>query len=331
MFSSSKKSKTVIKISDNELSFLTLSKNNYGFFIENHDSIVLPAGIIRRGEILKADIFSTMLKKIKKQIQNNDIDILIPHEHFIFHDGELETENKKQPIKKRVKNYFLKRIESDPWQKTHVCEFQLHHSEKKDLVSFNCLPKEIQKSYVHVCKKSGLNMTSINSDILSFGQIVNTGSLLYIDHLSSRVVEFKNGMYVNHKTFELSYKKLTEDIMKNISLTQKEALELLSKYGLLRTHPDEKVYKRIIRATNPLLDFFKKSKSKSVSDIFILYGDIFIPGMADSISQSIKKTVTEINIFKHPKYTFEDILSLHKKDSYKYQPHIAQALRYWNK
>lgn len=331
MFSSQKQSKTVIRISDEELSFLSLSKNKNGFFVENYDAIILPPGIIERGEILKADIFSTMLKKIRKQIQNNNIDILLPHESFLFHDGELEPETKKQPIKKRIKNYFSKRMESDPWQKTHVCESQLHYSENKDLISFNCLPKEVQNSYIHICKKSGLNVVSIHSDVLSFGHIIETGSLLYIDHFASRIIEFKNGMYISHKTFELSYKKIAEDIMKNISLSKEKALELISKYGLLRTHSDEKVYKRIIRTTNPLLDFFKKSKSKSTSNVFIAYGDIAIPGLADSISQVVKKNVTDVNIFKQPQYMFQDFLSLHKKDSYKYQPHIAQALLMWKK
>jgi hypothetical protein len=119
--------------------------------------------------------------------------------------------------------------------------------------------------------------------------------------------------------------------MKNVSLDQGSALGILKKYGVLRTHKDEQVYKRLIRSLTPLLDFFKKRKVKTAADIFVLYKEIPIPGFADTISHVAGSHVKDLDIFGFEGYTFQDILQLHKNDSYRYQSHIAQALRFWKK
>lgn len=333
MFSQKKQSKSVIKITDTNISYLTLKKNNQGFFVDQHDTIDIPTGIIERGEILKADIFSQITKKIQKNIDNKNVDILLPHDFFLFNETILPTQKKSMTLKKRIKEYFSNLSDTESWQKTHVCEFESFNIDQKESVLFTCLPKDIQKSYIHIFKKSGLNIHSINSDIIALGHVISekNSSLIYLSDKNSRVIDFKKGMYVGHKTFQLSYRQFTEDIIKNITLSDDEALRILGKYGVLRTHKDPAVYKRLSRSMGPLLDYFKKRKSKNELTIYVAFEHMLVKGFADALSYSTRTKVNNFDIFSVDNITFQDVLQLHKKDSYHYQSHIAQALRFWKK
>jgi hypothetical protein len=119
--------------------------------------------------------------------------------------------------------------------------------------------------------------------------------------------------------------------MKNASITPEQALKILKKYGVLRTHKDEQVYTRIHRSLDSLLDYFKKKKTTSKSNISLIYSALPIQGFADELSYSATQKVRDFNIFDIKEYSFTEILSLPKKDSYYYQSHIAQALRFWKK
>jgi Tfp pilus assembly PilM family ATPase len=61
------KSKTIISLHDNKIQYLTLAKNEYGFYVENYDSAELSDGIMKNGEILKAEFLSKILSKIQKK------------------------------------------------------------------------------------------------------------------------------------------------------------------------------------------------------------------------------------------------------------------------
>ncbi|MCI5050796.1 MAG: pilus assembly protein PilM [Candidatus Pacebacteria bacterium] len=331
MFSQKKTSKSIIKITDTHISYLTLVKNKFGFFIDNHEMIDLPEGIIVRGEILKADVFSNIIKKMKKHFSNTLVDVILPHDYFLCKDGILDTEDTSKDIKKRIKEYFKGLSKTEDWQRTHVCEFDAFSLGKHETVLFRCLPKDVQKSYVHVLKKSGLKIQSINSELLAYGHLFpdDQVSMIHLGEKRTRVIDFKKGMYTGHKTFALSYEQLHQDIMKNVSLEKDEAEKILNKYGVLRTHKDPQVYARLMRSLTPLLEFFKKRKNKKTMRTIVTFDNMPVLGLADHVSHATHTSVENLNLFALPKYLFQDILTLHKNDSYQYQSHIAQALEYF--
>jgi Tfp pilus assembly PilM family ATPase len=331
MFSQKQQSKIVIKVSDSELSYISLRKNKLGFFIDQFETIELPEGIIKDGEILKADIFSKLLKKIEKKLINKHINILLPHESFLCNAGTLKNSEKKIATKIRIKEYLENISETENWQKTHVHESEIFHFGIKDRVLFTCLSKDIQKSYVHVFKKSGLKVDSLNSELLAFGHMFDAdfSSVIFVNQNVTRIVDFRKGMYIADKTFQVSYQQLIENIIKSVHSEHTYAENILVKYGILRTHRDPQVYKRIMRSFGPLFDFFKKSKSKNESSIALVYSRFPLLGLADAVSQTTHTHVHDFNVFGNKNYVFEEVLSLHKNESYAYQPHIAQALKLW--
>jgi len=333
MFSTKKQSKSVIKITDTHISYITIQKEKSLFSIDKYEIIDIPEGIIKYGEILKADIFSKKIKEIQEKIENKNVDVLLSHDLFLSHHGILGAKDQKQKPKKRIKNYLHNFSQVEPWQKSHICEFETFTFDKKEHVLLTCLQKDIQSSYFHLFKKSGLTIASINSDMLAFGHLFSEGqsSVVCINDKDSCVIDFKDGMFIGHKEFQLSHAHLINDIMKDVSINKEESLRVLEKYGVLRTHKDERVYKRLHRSLASLLDYLKKRKTKPKSKISVIYTTLPIKGLSDELSYSAGENVDDFNIFNIKKYTFKEILSLVKKDSYYYQSHIAQALRFWKK
>ena len=330
--SSKVKSKTVIKISDTYISLLTLKKNNHGFFVDYHEKIKLPKQMIHRGEILNIDALLTIFIRMKKNIDNKHVDVLFSHDYFLLSDCTLDPINKKKNLKKRIREYFKSLNISESWHKTHVCEFTKHQLKEDEKVIFHCLPKDLYESYTHLFKKAGFIVSSMNSDILCFDHVLGKErvSLIVISDENIRVAEFRDGVYFSHKIFQASSNQCIQEIAKHINVSFEEASKIFDKYGVLRLHKDAKVYKNLIRSLSTLTEFISKRKIKEKSHISVIFESGFIPGFVDLIKKSTPKNVFSFNVLTMSKFNFHDILSLHQKDSYHYQGHIAQALKEWN-
>lgn len=337
MFSRKKvDTKTVLKISDTSVSFVTLKKNEGGFFVHHYEDVALVPGTIVRGEILRAEFLSKILKKIASTLDDTRVDVILPHEYFLLSQGFLSENTKKQKAEKRIKAYVADNKQSEPWHSDHVCEFEIFESKDTDKVEFTCLPKDIHHAYTHVLSKAGFQTVTLSSDILCFSHIFNTdrSALISLSHDNTRVVEFKEGRYMSHKTFEVSYQSVYKDIISHLKAPRQKAIDIAREYGFLRAHKDEKLFRQLIKSASPMLDFLhkkktsaKKKSSSGTNQMHVIFNDQPLPGFADMIAQKINIPVNHVDVLKNPRYIFQDVLSLHRNDSYQYQAHIAQALK----
>lgn len=322
---------TVIHVTDDVLSYVTLDRNAHGFFIVDHEYIELPKETIVRGEILKADLLGQILKKMRANIPNATIDVLLPHEYFLCDMANLKKTSSRVSLKKRVLAHL--KDSHLPWRTTHVCEFRTHTTGDKDTIVFVCLPAEVQKSYTHVLERSGFVVRSISSDILAFGHLVGTErtSLVVVGRDAIRIAEFKDGVYVSHKTFQASYNQCIESIKSVLKISHDDAQRIFDKYGLLRAHKDEHVYRRLVRSMSPVVDFMSQRKIKGASQVRVVFLDTPILGFIDWLVKTLNVHVTELDVLKTNIFTFQDVLTLHRDESYQYQSLIAQALARYKK
>lgn len=326
------KNKSVISIADHSLSYLTLEKKPDGFSIIDHEIIELPEGIVSEGHILKADVLYKILKKIADKIKNKNIDLILDQELFVFSRTILDENSKKQSLKKRIKTYFKNHPEKQSWQDTHVCEFSLHPSAEKEHVLFTCLPVELQSGYTHIFKKAGFSIGSFAPSLKALGHFCTAEKelLVHIDKNAIRVIEYMQGMYVSHKTFASSYPQFIKDILKNITLSEDHAKNILAEHGFLRSHKDEKVYKQLIRSLSPLIQFMTQKKAKRFNQISVIFADYPLPGFTDLLQKNFNVPTRHLDILTTEKYSFQEVLSLHKNETYPYQISIAQALQHWS-
>lgn len=326
--------KTVVAIDDTSLSYVTVQKNAGGYDIVGYGNANLPEGVVVRGEILKADFLATALGKIRKSISSPLVDVLIPHEYFVCSNIPLMPPLKKQSIKDRVQQYFHNQDNPAPWQQTHVCEFSsVTKAGDKDHVLLRCLQKDIYRSYDYVARQAGLTMNAISSEILAYDHLIPNDRVFFValhQHYCL-VVEFKNGIYTSMKKFQVSYEQFKRDIKKNISTSDAEADKILKKYGVLRAHKDERVYRRLQQSLTPLLDYLSKRKISDQYTILVTFDDVPVAGFVDAISQASGAECYELDIIATSQFNFADILSLHRNESYQFSALIAQALKMWKK
>ena len=329
MLSRTSKHTNVIYITDDTLSYLTLSTSPRGFFISAHDTVELPMGTIKSGEILRADLFTKILKKLSRHLNGTHVDILLPHEYFLCTDAVLETSSKKQSLRKRVQKYLDTSGRNLSWRSTHVCECNPYPTLHHDRVLFTGLPKHIHSMYTHCAREARLTIDSFNSDLLAFAHLLegNRVSVVNVTRNTIRVAEFDHGMYVNHKTFEASYQGLVTDIQDMLNVSTAEGHTILQKYGVLRAHKDERVYKKLLRSLSPLIEFLTKRKIKRDASVTVIFTYKPLLGFVDLLKSRIRSDIRECDIVYTDHATFQDVLTIHRSDVYAYQPLIAQALK----
>lgn len=313
MFFTRQHVKTVISVSDDVIASLTLAKNSQGFFVQSHEEYKLPEGTIVNGEILKADIFSTRLKKISEGLKNKNIDIILPYNNFAFTGAEFKKTNNKKQLKKNIRNYFATTSDRQSWFQTHVCEYSVYQRNNKDYVVFHCLPQDIFQSYFFLFQQAGMTVQAIIPDILSYDHFFTKEKtkVLYIGEHETRLIEYTNGIFTQSKVFEFSYTTARQYIMKLTKMDVKDANKILEKYGFLRSHPDEKVYRKLTRSLNPLLEVLQKTKSKSSTEIVLIFEKTPILGIADILGKTTQLPIREFDIVNQSQYPFHEVLSIH--------------------
>lgn len=334
MFSRKKQYKTVLQITDTMITSLTLGKDTKGFFIHDHQSLKLPEGVIVHGEILKAEMLSTRLKKIVLSYkEQGTVDIIFPYENFTYASALLEKSSSRKNIKTRIREYFKKTPGTELWRQTHVCEFSHHPHEEKERIVFRCLPQDIFNSYFFLFKKFGFRVGSITSDVLAFDHLFDAERTrtLFVGEQSTRLVEYHQGMYTQSKSFQFSYEQLRKDIMSYTKMNELDANKVLERYGLLRSHPDEKVYKKLVRSLGPLLEVIQKTKLKQTSHVALVFEQTPLKGISDIIEKTTGLATDDFDILKQKKYSFHDVLTVHRKKLHNFYPHIAQALKSFKK
>ncbi|MCA9351444.1 hypothetical protein KC929_01550 [Patescibacteria group bacterium] len=319
-----KASRTVVLITDTHIAYLTLANNGRGFFVVAHDWSPLPEGVVVRGEILKAEVLKKILEKIAKKVQVKKVDLILPHEYFFTTSVSLGEG--RGTLEKRLAK--IARDQDLAWYRTHHIELYPYKENDKDQALCVGLPKEVASSYRHVFARAGLEVLSFQSHYLAFGPIVPKGrvSQVIVGETSTEIVEFKDGIYQSSKTFASSYRDFIESVVDVLSITEPKAREIFARYGVLRAHRDERVYRKVTKSMSPVIEFITQRGMKEGSSLVVTFLDLPIRGYVDALGKVVGDAAGELYVIKHPRYQFQDVLTLHRDDSYRYQPLIAQAM-----
>ncbi len=321
MTASTKKT-MVISLHDTSIKYILLAKNEYGFYIDRYDHASIEEGVIKNGEILQAEFLVKILKKIKKDVGFSMLNLILPHSYFLFDIHQITITHKKESkIKKSIKKYLKEHTQDISWLVSHAYEYNIFGDTEKKSVLFRALPQEIYRSYEYVFKKAGFTLQSIQSELLSFTPFFidhKRVSQIFVDDFDTYVLEYKNGVFVSDKRFGFSYHQCIQDIEKNVHIERAKAQEILDKYGVLQTHPDTKVLRRLERSMSQLFDFFRGRKIREEHAVFVHFSHRPIKGLSDRLRKLLRTPIFDLSVLDSPKFSFQDVLSIHKKESYDY-------------
>jgi Tfp pilus assembly PilM family ATPase len=326
------KGKTIISLHDDKIQYLTLAKNEYGFYVENYDSAELSDGIIKNGEILKAEFLSKILSKIQKKINTKHMQLILPHSYFLFDLHNIKDKKEKIKNKKRfIKKYLKENINKLSWVTTHSYEYDFFEKGKKVSILFRALQQDMYRSYEHVFKKAGFSIDSIHSELVSYSDFFKKEkkvTQIFVDNKSTYVLSYSDGVFMSEKKFNFSYNVCFDNIRKNTKGSEEYVKKILEKYGVLKTH-DKEVLRSIEKSMMPVFSYLKKKNIKD-ENVFVHFRNQPIKGFSDRLRKLLKSDVYDLCVLCSAKYTFQDVLSIHKRDSYEYEPLIARALSIFN-
>jgi hypothetical protein len=332
MFSKKITTKSVIALSDENISYVTLEKDLQGLFtITSFEKASLESGIIKKGEILQADLLEKIFSKIRLSISNKEVSLILPHEYFSFHTIVSYEPKKNQSPEAWFQEYKKKHIKEESWLSDYEFTYFAAVPEYKELHVAG-IPNELFRSYQHVMKKSGFLLAECTSDVfilLSLAHHERDIISIFSDD-ALRLVECKNGIITNTKKFELSYHQYISDIEKILAVSKEQAEKIFNDYGLLRTHKDEAVYRKLHKSTSPLLQYLVHKKNLFDTHLSLVFLKKPILGMDDTLASFVGGNIKTFYPLTK-KNGFREVLSIHKDESYSYIPHIVQALKFFQK
>lgn len=334
MFRSKKREVPVrVAITDTSITYLTLDRDNQGFFVVSYGSLPLDEGTVVKGEVCKAKSFVTTLKQVVSLVTKNlpertspQYTLLLPHENFLHTHVSFPYDVEEKNLSRNFKSFLLEHDDRYPWVRTHY--YLSSFDDSTDGVYVRALDKERYGSYYLLAHEAGIGRVSIESvlhGITSFLPQKERCSVILFEEEVSRILEYERGYYLRERKFQVSYRHLAQAIAKHIQVERSEGQQILDTYGVSRAHKDPKVFSQMMRSVSPLLDFLRKKKSVSQTFTYIWYLGTPLAGMADLLEKRLGGNVIELDIFNSP-YQFHEVLSLPREESNKYALLIASAV-----
>lgn len=335
MFSfSTPKVQVVIAITNSDIRYVIVDKDSDGFFVVHHEEAELPEGIIEKGEILRAEALSSILKKVNGNIMTHlpakkkaVYSLLLPHHYFRFETLSLQDPLPQKNTQQYLAQYLNDNSETYPWVTNHTYSF--HYNEEDQEVYIEALNSDMYTSYETLLTTSGYKDVAITSNTTACGFLLShhkTAQMVLFGEESSYLIGYRNGYRVSSQKFEISYRRFVAEIVKGLSIDKERARKIIREYGVSRAHKDERVYTQLMRSLTPLLDILRKKKTSAKYPLYVWYLDTPIVAMEEVIEKRVNINVTELNPFALPGYSFHEVLTLHKQESYRYSLLVAHAL-----
>lgn len=242
---------------------------------------------------------------IDAKITTNDVNIAIPENHAftkVIEMPVLSDHELSNAIYWEAEQYIPVPLESVTlaWSKLQVIKNIL--PEEKMQILLVAAPKEIIKRYQTILDLAGLNVVSIETEILAIirGLIIKnnapTSLILNIGAMSTTLGIVKNGFLVFNYSIPLGGVALTRSIASDFGLQLSQAEEYKRVYGLSDKNFGGKVRIAIEPILTALLTEIKKAitfyteqyKSDSqISQMLITGGSASLPGLAVYFAQNL--------------------------------------------
>lgn len=334
MFKSSRyQPRVIFAVNDHRIQYLILDHDDQGFFIVHHDEAELPEGIVSKGEVLRAEAFSEILRKAKKDIKEKltssgfNLIVLLDSDYVDITTIKLPDFEEKNDAGKQLRSYLNKHREDYTCLDTHYYYVRQHN---QGVFHVELIEKHHYESYQTLFDVAGFSRPSIYSQMYPVGDFVyeSTGVIfvLLFEKSFTRVIEYQDGKLIKSKKFECSFDQIMKDISRNISVELPEARKIMNTFGVSRSHRDEKVYRRIIRSMTPLLDYLRRRKGIAKIPLYTWYTDIPLVGMEDLLHKRLGSRVEILDPLEAKKERVHEVLSLPKEESYRYSLLLAAGL-----
>ena len=325
---------TSISITDTHVHYLTLVQGEAGLFVLTNEVAELPEKVVVNGEILQARTLGDVLHIVKTTVENvlkehkytgHNYTVLLPHTYFLHTQVHVEGISQKKKPQRELASYLNEHLDQYPWVKNHtyISAFD------GDVAHIEALSHEHYKSYATLLESHGYQNFEIISDIAHLGTLVNSHARCYVvmfNQNETELIEYRNGTYEDKESFDISLKEMVATVKKQLATDEVFAQKVVDQYGVSRAHPEEKVFSHLRRATTEIIDTLRKKKGITSIPVALYFRTKPVVGMVDLLTNTLRTQVSELDPLNHENYRFAEVLTLHRGDTYQYNPLIVEAM-----
>ena len=333
-----------LDISDRKLRLVALKTKKNKAIIIGASEIDLPAGLIKDGEIVENDKVKTYLKKLiqatrpKRRFGKEVIACLPERKSFIKVISMPDEEINSKKVYHELKNHLphqLNEVYID-WQKLNNDNTVLVGASTRNTVD----------SYLSVISSANLMPVVLEIESVAIargllpGSLTSSAPLIIVDIGRARstfILYDKNTIYFTSSTKKFCGDLLTQNIKKELSVSEQEADTLKQKVGYDTKNWDGKIDKAMMEPANQLIKLIKQistfycqhyQNTHQIGKILLTGGGAKIPGLTSIISRD---TSIECKLIV-PRVEIPSSIAkiVNKQTIYSYTTAIGLALRETN-
>lgn len=337
-----------VDISDSSIHFIKLLDKQEGKIPIKFGSCHISDGIISKGEIQDVKALSEALKKLKKE---QDIDFvrasLSEEKAYLFQTqipDNMEDKDIRNILEFKLEEYVpmspseaIFDYEALPERKDH-----LNHID----VEVAVYPKQTIEKYTSAFHEAGLIPLSFEIEAQAIARAVirkgDDGTYMIIDFGKTKTgLSIVSGGILNFtSTIEAEKDKLSDAIIKHLSVSEKEVDNIKNEEGLIKTKNNKELFAALSGVAESLKDDIDKhyrywktrldEKGNHVSPIekiILCGGNSNLAGLPEFLSGSLMIPVERANVWTNT-FSFDDFIpEIRRSKSFSYATAIGLALR----
>lgn len=334
-----------LDISDTSIKWVELVEGTRGLEIGVHGSARLLDGVVEEGVVKDAKALADALNKLRKELGGAKyVHASLPEEAgYIFSMNVPDADDREQVIQ-MIEFELEGRV---PLKISHaVYDYDaVGQTENGIEISVSVFPEKVVAGYVEACSLAGIELRSLEIESSSVGRAA-------IDENSSEVslvVDFgrartgfailKGQVPIFTSTVSVGGNKLTETVMKALSVDEESASQFKDDIGLSATEGD-KVYQAVLGTAATLSDEIlrhyrywdtrrnqKGERVTPVARVLLAGGSATMKGLPEYIASRVQAPTELVNVWKNVNSFDQYIPPIDYKQSFGFATAIGLALR----
>jgi len=332
-----------LDISDESIKYAELVKEKRGIKVGHYGELKVPTGVIESGKIKDKKGIQSVLVSLKQKEGMRSVRVSLPEEQMYLFNLKLEKAglaSVREAIELSLEEYV-----PVPAQEVIFDYSVLSEDEQNLKLQVAAIPKNIIEEYLDIFKNAGIRALSFELEAQSIARCVikkkDPSTYMIVDFGKKRTGIFivSDGVVLFTSTFNVGGAMLTNTVQKELNISQEEAEQRKTKFGLKRDVENEKMYSVLLNSISVLRDelvkhllYWHTHKDEEgrdrpkVKKIILCGGDANLIGLTDYLSISMKMEVELANVWLNILDTEKDIPELGQVDSLAFAPALGLAL-----
>lgn len=318
-----------IDISDGSIRFVEIVEIQGEKRLGRFGKIKLPAGILKRGEIINRQKLIEILNSIKKEYKFNFLRVSVAENNsYIFKTNISKTENMpREEILARLRFKLEENVPIKPEEA--VFDFDIISADKDNLnLVVSVLPKKIIDSFISVFEEVGIKILSFEIEGQALARSLipkgDKGNFMIVDFRNTRIgISIVRDEIVHFtSTLDIGENDLISSIEKTLGINKEVAEKIKNERGFIKQSSKDEVFFAMLKTASLLKEEINKyliywhnhkdnknqnNKENKIKKIILCGVGGKIKGIDDYLSLALKIKVEKANAWTNI-FSLEDYI-----------------------